>query len=368
MKPTERKTYKVLLDKTIIPMNLSEDKQQELYAPLWGFVTEHTPHQLFRYRSCSELNIDAFYNHQIWTSRGIDMNDDYDARIYYNKKKINKWLNSYFETDDSLSILNAIRDGAEPPPNIAAVPYAREFVNFIKGTTREQLKLGSTNFRKFLNDNFLCCVTELVELAQKTLKFACFSENINSVSMWGLYADNGKGFALSYDFRNNNFCDCPQCPQLGKSCMFPKRCHLMPMIYSNLRFDATNYMIYFAQYRILQKMALSNGFIIPPNIMDTIIPCPDSFMSSKVALYKSTEWRQEKEWRLFCTSEDPNFGLEPHSYIRKSPTALYLGRNIKPINEKLLITIAHEQQIPIYKMILPENSQKYKLVPKLLSK
>ena len=91
-------------------------------------------------------------------------------------------------------------------------------------------------------------------------------------------------------------------------------------------------------------------------------------MSSKVALYKSTEWRQEKEWRLFCTSEDPNFGLEPHSYIRKSPTALYLGRNIKPINEKLLITIAHEQQIPIYKMILPENSQKYKLVPKLLSK
>jgi len=367
MKNQVLKKYRELLESTIVPMNLSIEDQLKISAPLNNFILDNTPQKLFRYRACTELNFDAFNKKQIWTSRSINMNDDFDARIYYNKKIINAWINDFIISDKSFTILSKIQSGEELPDNILSLPYGPEFVKFIKKLSREQLQQGSTYFLNYINDNFLKCVNELIEVAQRTLKFACFSETIESVSMWGLYADNGKGFALAYDFTNNNLSDCSSCAKLWNECIYPKKCHLMPINYSSKRFDATEYTIYLAQYKILQDMASIHNSTIPSQIMNTIIPCPDNLLASKLSIHKSTEWNREKEWRLFCTSDDPKFHLEMHSYIKKSPTALYLGRNITSINEKLLTMIAREQNIPVYKMILPENNRQYKLVPKLLN-
>lgn len=367
MKKAEIKQYIQLLNETVVPSNLPMDEQIKLSKHLNDFLFKNTPKKLFRYRKCTELNIDAFDKGQIWVSRSIDMNDDFDARIYCNRGTIQNWIDNFFETDNSLKILSDIRNGKEIPDNILAQPYAAEFVGFIKQTTNDQLLKGAEYFKTFLNENFNACIDSLIEIAKRILKFACFSESIESPAMWGLYANDGKGFALCYDFTNNNFCSCYQCDKANKGCVSQKMCHLMPINYSGLRYDGTDFMIYLAQYKILQDMAWEHRFVIPPHIMNTIIAC-DNFASSKVAIHKSTEWRHEKEWRLFCSSQDSNFNQEKHSAISKTPSAIYLGRNISQINEKILTRIANEKCIPVYKMVIPEDSRKYKLIPKLISK
>ncbi len=367
MKKTEIKQYRQLLNETVVPSNLPIDEQMKLYMPINDFLLKNTPRKVFRYRKCTELNVDAFDKSQIWVSHSIDMNDDYDTRIYYKRNLIQKWIDNFFESDNSLKILSDIRNGKEIPDNLQALPYATEFVGFIKQTTHDQLLEGARHFNKFLNDNFKACIDSLIEIAKRSLKFACFSESIESPAMWGLYANDGKGFALSYDFTNNNFCNCYRCEKASNGCKLQKMCHLMPVNYSGLRYDGTDFMIYLAQYKILQDMALKQNFLIPPYIMNTIITC-DNFASSKVSLHKSTEWQHEKEWRLFCSSQDYNYNQEEHSAILKEPNAIYLGRNISQINEKILKHIAKEKNIPVYKMAIIENSRKYRLIPKLIVK
>lgn len=367
MKKPEIKLYKQLLEGTIVPSNLPIDEQEKLYQPLNEFLSKNTPQKLFRYRECTELNIDAFDKSQIWASHSIDMNDDYDARIYYSRNLIQKQLKNFYENDNSLKILTDIQNGKEIPANIRTFPYATDVINLIKQTTHGQLLEAANYFNTYLVSNFQACIDSLIETAKRSLKFACFSESIESPAMWGLYANDGKGFALSYDFTNNNFCDCYRCEESNTCCELRHMCHLMPINYSSLRYDGTDFIIYLAQCKILQDMALKQNFLIPYHIMNSIIFC-DNFASSKVALHKSSEWRHEKEWRLFCNSQDSKFNAEEHSVISKAPSALYLGRNISQINEKILKRIAEEKCIPVYKMEISENSRRYKLIPKLIVK
>jgi hypothetical protein len=45
------------------------------------------------------------------------------------------------------------------------------------------------------------------------------------------------------------------------------------------------------------------------------------------------------------------------------PSALYLGRRISSIYEKILSDIAKEKGLPIYKMSLDDDSISYDLIP-----
>lgn len=91
-----------------------------------------------------------------------------------------------------------------------------------------------------------------------------------------------------------------------------------------------------------------------------ILPCPDEFMPRKVALIKSKEWAYEKEWRLFYQLSK-GYDPEQHSCIKYKPSAIYLGRNISDINQKILVDIAKEKDLPVYRMYIDERSRKYRL-------
>ena len=89
---------------------------------------------------------------------------------------------------------------------------------------------------------------------------------------------------------------------------------------------------------------------------------PDISVVTKVSLHKSDEWEREAEWRLFCTSSnDYEFQTSKHSYCIKKPTALFLGRRISDINEKILRSIADSKSIPVHKMKLDDGSPSYDL-------
>ena len=94
------------------------------------------------------------------------------------------------------------------------------------------------------------------------------------------------------------------------------------------------------------------------------LPCPDNLISTKIALHKSNEWKHEAEWRLFCSSsDDQDFQNGAHGHFTLKPSALYLGRRISSIYEKILSDIAKEKGLPIYKLSLDDDSISYDLIP-----
>lgn len=84
-------------------------------------------------------------------------------------------------------------------------------------------------------------------------------------------------------------------------------------------------------------------------------------MFKKVALVKSNEWKKEKEWRMFFNTSIQELNNERFSYVYKKPSALYLGRKISELYQKVLVEIAKEKSIPVYKMDFNEKNRTYNL-------
>jgi hypothetical protein len=52
---------------------------------------------------------------------------------------------------------------------------------------------------------------------------------------------------------------------------------------------------------------------------------------------------------------------EKYSSVKMRPSAVYLGRKISNIHQKIIMDIAREKVIPVYKMDINENSNTYRL-------
>ncbi len=345
-----------------IPSNIKIEQRAQLCEPLIKIVEDLMPSRLYRFRQCSERNFTAFYEDQVWVSRGTDMNDDFDACLYCDNSKIVDWLDSFYDTENNLKIFDYIKVVQNVPQEIQQFfPNAEIFINALRQLTPEDVKKVSFEFKKYIKANLPESIKRITTLIQNGIKFACFSQDVESAMMWGHYAENGTGFALGYDFRNGNLNDCSKCSKLGHECFYLMLCHIYPVIYKDERYDATDYVIYMFQHELLIDIMNKCGVAISQQWREQIVPCPDIQMPSKIAIHKSLEWKSEKEWRLFCTNANPSFINETHFFMRKKPVAVYLGRKISAINEKILRDIAREKGIECYKMAMNNSSQGYVL-------
>ena len=129
-----------------------------------------------------------------------------------------------------------------------------------------------------------------------------------------------------------------------------------------------SYAIYLFILSIINRMATIRGVLLPQQVINTIVPCPDEFMVTKVAIKKSNEWRPEKEWRLFFTTDDNSVIREEHPHVIQKASAVYLGRKTSSINEKIIVDIAREKHIPVFKMTISNTSKTYRLGKKLIYK
>lgn len=353
----ERECFSEILRETIIPSNLDAYNQAIRYGKLQNVSNDILPKHLFRYRTCSELNIDAFDKDEIWASTADSMNDGFDTRIFANaqdvSKTIEKFLKKNLYKEQLLNIANAL------------LPYFSQF-----DSVKDQLNSISENsfaelseiFRNVVIGDTADVMEVIPEIAQQTIKFSCFSEIITSPSMWGLYASDETGFALEYDSEDFQHITFPN--SLGRQCF------LLPVVYSKNRYEVpTDYIMYLLQYRLVKNAFMHTG-ILEKNQVDVdmflsaALICPDVTIPTKISLHKSEEWAREAEWRLFCTSKDDiEFQKSKHGCccILK-PIGLYLGRRISQINEKFLISLAGEKNIPVYKMSLDDHSNTYNLV------
>ena len=236
------------------------------------------------------------------------------------------------------------------------IPNAKYVFENLKRMPKEQIVASSTSLIQYLLSNLDVELKNTTEQVQQKTKFACFTQKIYSDMMWGQYSSNATGFALEYEFDGENIIT-----YLVNNTQNRIWANLFPVIYDNKRFDTTAYAAYLFQIKILSAVAKSVGFMYDPAWINAVVPCPDEFMATKLAIKKSTDWKAEKEWRMFYTTSNMMLAREKFSYIIQKPSGVYLGRKISKINKKIIVDIAKEKGIPVYKMDFNEKSRNYKL-------
>ncbi len=351
-------TYGQLIEKTIVPANLLLDERVKKYEELIKYVNANIPSKLYRFRTVTERNISAFYNDELWFTNGRVMNDDFDARLYYDRKKLDSWLKSLISEDGNIKVLeSSFMMNGLPKEILQMIPNAESIFETIKKLSQDQIKELSKQFIIFLVDNLETELMRVTDDVQQSTKYACFTEKIYSDMMWGQYSDNATGFALEYIFDKQSVRTIPD----EKNNRYVIWTNIFPVLYGNKRIDTTIYAKYLFQEKILSKMAHARGVSIPYEYFKIFLPCPDEFMATKVAIKKSNDWKQEKEWRMFYTTNNPFHSGELYSNIKLKPSAVYLGRKISIINQKIICDIAKEKNIPVYKMEFNNSSCTYKL-------
>ncbi len=191
---------------------------------------------------------------------------------------------------------------------------------------------------------------------QKSVKIACFTERLDSAMMWGQYANNATGFALEYEFTSNRLVYSSDLNLDYK--VFGT---IYPIDYSNNRIDATDYVKYLYQSKLLKNALMMNGIVDDGSLIRFAVPCIDEFMATKIALFKSKDWEPEKEWRMFFSTNDPAVAFEKYPSVIYKPSAIFLGRKISNINMKIISYIAKEKGIPVYRMEIDNTNMTYKL-------
>lgn len=354
--------YQNLLYNTYIWSNLSPKEQEESLAKLMEFVIQKTPKELFRFRYCSDRSFDAFYKDQIWTSSADVMNDDFDARMFSRLEALENWIKSQNGTQVINELLTVQERTGEIPSHLKELfPNIESLLKLVRTFSNGSLEDMEQLLKAVFFDSCGRYRDDLIQAIQQTTKFACFSTNICSPLMWGHYADSAAGFALAYDFKDK--------PYYDDDGRFSQQysCELYPVLYTNQRFDATDYALNLWIHIVIRLGLQLNGITFDSKLLSKILPPVDSFGCKKIALHKAKDWAPEREWRLFINPKSSGIANSNHIPIPKRPSALYLGRKISEINEKILTEIALEKKIPIYKMEVVNDKKDYKLKPKRIN-
>ena len=342
--------YRKMIHSIVVPDTLPYEEQNKRYQPLIDFLKTNTPEKLYRFRSCKERAFDEFDRNRLGFSPAYKMNDDFDGMLCFNRASIRATLVDALAPQKIENLAEMFRQGIITDEIRKRFPSEtlKSHLDSLSKCTPEMLDSLIDQFLNYATDDYEKRMSSLAQLTQ-SVKIVSLSTEINSPAMWGYYANDGKGFALSYDLRKPDFTE--YCP--------------VPVIYDDERFDAPQYATWLFQQQVMERLfADSNALDLYP-LFQPMIPCPDKFMPAKILIHKATYWSHEKEWRLIYYRQSTPQNIE-FPFVIHQPTGVYLGRNISPIHEKILRHIAEEKGIPIYKMEICEDSQAYNLHPKLI--
>lgn len=344
--------YKDLIEKTVVRSRISEQEKEKLYKPIEQYVQSRLPKKLYRYRQCNELSLSALLNDELWFSSAQSMNDCFDARLFVNQALVRERINN-LKSDDYRT--QSIEGLLGIPEDLGFLQYrVPEIDRVIQEYRKKSIRDLEKDYERIINDieeSVYGELSRITEQIREITKFACFSETIESAMMWGHYADSAKGFALEYEFSNMRF---EYQDDLNRAF-----CNLFPVLYVDSQIDGTNYAIDFFKIHHIYKKVLEKSIPINWEFINSLLPVQDEFMGTKLAIIKSLEWRPEKEWRLFFSSNDMALQNKPHVCIKKKPVAVYLGRSISSINQSIICNIAKEKNIKVYKMDFNCDSRRY---------
>jgi len=277
---------------------------------------KNLPYSLFKYREVNKFSINNLLNDSVWLSNPTDFNDPYDSSFTYDFtsygiKSLNKNI------DDFLLHHNAAEFTKQEIKRIKDSEDSFQEMNLV-------IRENATSEEKIILDKIekVLLVKMQKELYQdfnlqikSSFRICSFSTINTSLLMWSHYAKNHTGFCIEYDTGSLKYNSLQR--------------QLYPIIYTDNLFNTTKY-------------------------QNIDLPDRNNLHLMLSALYKSIEWKYEKEWRLIIHG-----GINIENHIMPRPKAIYLGSQINNDNKLKLIKIATYKNIPIFQMEL--DSTKFRL-------
>lgn len=316
------------------------------------FVFPNIP-PLYRFRQCKQNHIEAFEKDWIYHSEPFYFNDPHDCLVYFNRNEMNRIFHSL--THHAAKIFDSVIKSPGALKMVETLcPGMANVINLLKTKTSEDLKKihreNPQNIIDIVADGksiFENVIEQVYSYFRNKPKIACFSEDITSTVMWAHYSNYHKGFALEYDFTKTSMSQCLTCEK-NSSCSDIATNTLLPIVYSEERYDATDMIEYF--------VALSTSNAIGANVIFERIP--DALAPIKANLYKGLEWGYENEWRSIMHCENN----KRHS-ITMLPTAVYLGAEMIEDDKVIIKRIAEKKKLKIYNMKVDHYDKGYKIIP-----
>lgn len=332
-----RKEFAELLNSIKVPEGCDSRTLNQNVLPISQALVEMMPEKLFRYRNCSDMSIEAFENDKVYAVTADMFNDPYDTLLRFDKEIVRQMFVSILSKDVFRAFKKSILKGMDFP-DIVKQNFSEDYIANVKEfvlslTTEEDIDNIISSRKEYianLVDIFFPMLVNYVNKISTTI--SCFSETIESVTMWSHYANYHKGFVLEYNLRetlSNNI------PNVG----------IFPVIYDDKRYDATPY----ATWEFLKFLGIN-------------IPNTDMISHIKCALYKSCQWEYEKEWRMIDSTIRNNIIKEDKTCVSLKPKAIYYGTNISANDKKRLHDIAQSKGIKEYEMYIDYASEKYEML------
>lgn len=344
--------YKILLEGTKRKKDGSSTFQE-----LNDFLNKNIPSRIFRYRKCNEASLNALLENKLFFSTPNMFNDPYDCLVYFDLNKIKSEIETIGNATTKRQLINIILEAkrtGQIPPQLSET-FVNTLISLNDDVIEKVIESRDDAFFEEVRKEYLKNLQTTERLLSiyhnKIARIACLAEEKDNILMWSHYADSHSGFVIEYDTKSL-YTTCPNCPE-GRTqfnCNDWKVTGLFPILYTDQRYDATQYLSDQINIDMFEKAKLNN-FWQKLDPLDCI----------KVSLYKHRSWSYEKEWRLFLHSNNNSH------FISVKPVAVYLGCRISYCYEKLIKQYAIENDIDLYQMKEEPENLTYNLVPEKLT-
>ena len=178
-------------------------------------------------------------------------------------------------------------------------------------------QIHSPEFKKAMAEKIQDALENMSQVFRKQTKICCLTTRKDNQKLWEDFAAKYSGFVIEYD---------------------PKKC-----LGNSEAETALSNMFQVAYRRHLPTVSLFS--IIEFSFLKTVCglsPDATELMENiyRQLFYKKKEYAGEEEWRIISFQNKIEF---------PAISAVYMGCNIAPANEKLLKEICFEREIPLYK-------------------
>jgi hypothetical protein len=306
----------------LFPITGSEIRIQEAM----DLKYQNMPTTFYKYRTTSEKNLKNLEQGVEWQSYPIEFNDPYDAsfkvsidaikREMFTDRLVKKMSDYITLTDEQK---NDIANADNPISMFIKIGLNQD--PSLKDRTQDELEMIAVAFDKAIHNEVDQMIEKFTNIASSGYLVSCFSEEKSNRLMWSHYSDNHRGYCVGYNLKDQG---------LGN----PIIRILHPTIYSNVRFDATEY------YKNIVMTGNQNF-----NNLYGMFP----------AISKDSDWTYEKEWRTVNPLYGPGIAVsdaEKRLLPMPKPAGIYLGARIAETDKCKILVIAQRKEIPVYQMIL----------------
>jgi len=343
-----RNKFSGLLKEINIPQYEDQEMQTQKYGRINQFIHDNIPTSLYRYRTTEDHNIQALKRDYLPVTKPCNMGDIFDSLIAIDSDRVASAIAFELETINIDAMAKSLFDGRAIPKDLLRLldPHTQAFIQAnlprLKSdiSLKPMLEVVFGDIKKYIAQQVQSLENTTVNTLQHIRFIACFCEDVSLVDMWSDYAGKHTGFALEYNFKEQELL----CLKKHSNCKNIQMKHpLFPVIY-NESYDATDYALYIFQ-NYLMSMKTNNTMHMQ---------FFDWLFYIKGYAYKAERYRREGEWRLLTRMEKSDtyyFDLKPYASIPLSPSAIYFGAKMKNDTFEALNQIAVEIGLKRYRMV-----------------